>query len=67
MTTDELTEYFEYLDELRESGQCNMFGCGEYLQRDFGLGRNEAREVALKWMSSFDGESDADVRAERAL
>lgn len=46
-------EIFEYLDELRESGQTNMFGAGPYVQRRFGLDRNEARAVVLAWMKQF--------------
>ena len=44
------TEYFEYLDELRLSGETNMFGAGEYLQREFGLDRREARDILMTWM-----------------
>ena len=47
-------EYFEYLDDLRESGDTNMYGAGPYLQREFDLERREAREIVLAWMRSFD-------------
>ena len=47
---DSLSEYFEYLDELRLSGETNMFGAGEYLQREFGLDRREARDILMTWM-----------------
>lgn len=47
---DSLSDYFEYLNELRLSGETNMFGAGEYLQREFGLDRREARDVLMKWM-----------------
>ena len=33
-------KYFEFLDELREAGQTNMFGAIPYLQNKFGLERN---------------------------
>lgn len=46
-------ECFQYLDELRKSGETNMFGAGVYLQRDFGLTRYEAREMVLNWMKTF--------------
>tara|TARA_R100001530_G_C4229145_1_gene132164 strand:+ start:103 stop:588 length:486 start_codon:yes stop_codon:yes gene_type:complete len=45
-------EYFEFLDELRESGRTNMMGAGPYLRREFGMDRNEARKVLLRWMRS---------------
>ena len=45
--------YYQFLDELRESGQTNMFGAGPYLQEEFGMTRAEAKEVVLTWMKSF--------------
>lgn len=63
----ELVEYFEYLDDLRESGETNMFGAGAYLREDHGLDRNEARAVVTAWMGTFDGSSPADVRVDKAL
>ncbi len=46
-------EHKEYLDQLRESGVTNMFGAGSYLEDEFGLGRNEAREVLAEWMRTY--------------
>ena len=47
--------YFEFLNELRESGTTNMFGAGPYLEDEFPeLNRQEAKEVVLEWMESFD-------------
>lgn len=59
---DLLREWFEYLDDLRESGDTNMFGASAYLQQDFGLSRDMAREVALGWMRTFDRKSDVEDR-----
>jgi len=48
-------QYFEFLNELRESGTTNMFGAGPYLEDEFPeLNRQEAKEVVLEWMRSFD-------------
>ena len=47
-------DHFEYLDDLRESGVTNMFGAGPYLQHEFGLSRNDAREVLKEWMFTFE-------------
>lgn len=45
---------FEYLDDLRESGETNMFGAAPYLQREFpDLSAAEARAVLLDWMNTF--------------
>mgnify|MGYP003344065363 FL=1 len=45
--------YFNYLDQLRESGITNMFGASPYLQEAFDLDRYEAKDVLLEWMQTF--------------
>ena len=50
-----MEEYFEYLDDLRDSGETNMFGAVPYLQREFpelGLDRKKAQRVLCVWMES---------------
>lgn len=56
MELAKLQEYFEYLDELRDSGVTNMFGAGPYLQRDCGLRKKESYEVLKMWMDTFSDE-----------
>jgi len=46
-------EHLEYLDDLRESGVTNMFGAGPYVQKEFMLNKDEARDIVLYWMKSF--------------
>ena len=53
MVVTEKETMFQYLDDLRESGQVNMFGSCEYLQSAFGLSRYEAKDVVLEWMKTF--------------
>jgi hypothetical protein len=53
MVISEKESMFQYLDDLRESGQVNMFGSGAYLQSAFGLSRYEAKDVVLEWMETF--------------
>lgn len=49
-----LTEHLEYLDELRESGETNMFGASPYLRDEFPeLTAQEAREIVAYWMKTF--------------
>lgn len=50
-----MSEYFSFLNVLRESGVTNMFGASPYLQNEFGLTRYEAREVLSAWMKQFKG------------
>jgi len=41
--------YFEFLDELRDSGQINMFGAPRVLQDQFDLDKKEAQEIFSAW------------------
>ena len=48
-------EYFQFLNELRESGITNMFGAARYLEDKFPeLSRQEATTELSAWMKSFD-------------
>lgn len=49
-----MSEYFKFLESLRKSGVTNMFGAAPYLQREFGLDKQEARDILMKWMKSYD-------------
>jgi len=53
MNEEKKEQMLYFLDDLRESGACNMFGSGMYLQEVFGLDRYEAKEVVLEWMTTF--------------
>jgi len=47
-------EYFLFLDELRESGETNMFGAVPYLQEAYTeLTKQEAKAILLEWMRTF--------------
>ena len=54
---DFVTKVFKYLDELRESGDTNMFGAGAYVEDEFGLEEKEARELTIGWMQTFSKDS----------
>lgn len=47
-------EDFEYLYELQNSGRCNMFGAGQYLESERGLDKKKAREVLMEWMNNYE-------------
>lgn len=65
---DELTEYFEYLDALRESGETNMFGAASYLRDEFPSLDRRSSHIALKaWMDTFSLDVTAAERASEAL
>lgn len=47
-------EHKEFLDELRESGETNMFGALPYLMNEFPeLTKKEARAILNEWMETF--------------
>ncbi len=46
-------DVYDYLNDLRESGETNMFGAVPYLQEEFGLDQTEAREWLAIWMKNF--------------
>jgi len=46
--------YLTYLDRLRESGVTNMFGAAPYLVERFNVSRNDAREILMHWMKTFE-------------
>ena len=49
-----MSKYYNYLNDLRDSGVVNMFGATPYLQKEFGLSRKEASEILSDWMKSFE-------------
>ena len=51
MSKQEQVNYF--LDELRDSGATNMFGAAPYIVEEFGVSRNEAKQLLLNWMQTF--------------
>lgn len=53
ITGDEV-EFFNYLNELRQSGETNMFGATPYLENAFGLSKQDARKVLGLWMKNFN-------------
>ena len=46
-------KHLEFLDELRESGDTNMFGATPYVRHEFNINRKEASEILGYWMDSF--------------
>jgi hypothetical protein len=53
-TTQDEQEVLEYLNDLRDSGDTNMFGASPYVQQRFGLSRNESRKLVTLWMNNFN-------------
>ena len=47
-------EHKEYLDDLRESGETNMWLAPQYVIMEFGVTKQEARQIVKEWMESFN-------------
>ena len=54
-----MKEYFTFLDDLRESGQINMFGAPQVLVEVFDLNKYEARNIVREWMDNFSVDNDS--------
>ena len=56
-----MEKYFEFLDDLRDSGETNMFGAAPYLQAEFPElrgDRTKAGEILIAWMHHFDKDGE---------
>lgn len=50
--------HFRFLDQLRDSGETNMFGATPYLRGAFpSMSRDDATQVLTAWMRTFDGKT----------
>ena len=47
--------YKQFLDDLRDSGEINMFGAPAVLQREFGVSKELARSIVIAWMEDYRG------------
>ena len=47
-------KYWVYLENLRRSGVCNMFGATPYIMDEFGVDKNEARAILMDWMNNYN-------------
>lgn len=48
----EVADVRNYMNKLRDSNVVNMFGAGEYIEREFGFDRHEQKEVVLQYMDN---------------
>lgn len=52
-TINKYKKYFDYLENLRQSGATNMYGAGAYLELAFGLNEKEADKILGLWMHNY--------------
>ena len=55
------TKHSEFLYQLRDEGSTNMLEAGPYLEKEFGLNRNEANSILKEWIKSFNKEPTTTV------
>lgn len=47
-------KYWIFLEELRQSGVCNMYGATPYLEEEFDLSHSEAIKILADWMKNYN-------------
>jgi hypothetical protein len=53
MNDEDKEDIFNYLTELRESGELNMYAAPAYISKEFYLSKEEAIEIFFKWTETF--------------
>lgn len=66
-TLEQLVEAFEYLDEVRESGNINMFDSSRYVAANLRHDIKTARSIVSLWMQTYNDELSITDRANNAL
>lgn len=51
-------KYINYLNDLRESGETNMFGAAIYVEQTFGVSKDESRKIVKHWMKNFKNKNE---------
>ena len=52
--TEMRSQIYTFLDELRNSGETNMYGAGPYIRDEFGLDKYQSRAILGEWMRDFE-------------
>lgn len=50
----EWKEYYEFLENLRLSGVCNMWGANPYIKDAFNLTDEEAKTILCNWIYNYN-------------
>lgn len=54
-------KYWIYLEQLRRSGETNMYGAASYLVYEFDLSHNEACTILADWMRNYNPDDYQDL------
>lgn len=52
-TEKEWENYYHFLENIRQSGACNMYGATPYLMRAYKLTDEEAGTILCNWMDNY--------------
>lgn len=50
----EWEEYYLFLEGLRRTGACNMWGASIYIKECFSLSEEKSKKVLLSWIENYD-------------
>ena len=53
-------KYWIYLENLRRSGETNMYGAAPWLEAAFGMSRREAIKILSDWMRNYNPDDYTD-------
>jgi len=54
LSEETLCEMFNYLFDLQESGETNMWGASSYLEQEFDLEKRLSSKVTVFWMRNYE-------------
>lgn len=47
-------EYYKFLEAIRRTGVCNMWGANIYLVEAFHMSTKESQEILVNWIENYD-------------
>lgn len=51
---DDWEEYYKFLEALRRTGVCNMYGASVYIEKIFKFSEKEAKEILCNWIANYN-------------
>lgn len=66
-TTGFEQDVFLFLNDLRDSGETNMFGAGSYIVDEFNIDKRKASKLLSLWMDNFNEEGNYDIIKEHSV
>jgi hypothetical protein len=66
-TPEQLANYFDYFDTLRDSEITNMFMAPAYLVREYSIKREIAKQAFMLWANTYDNMKTLGDRVNAAM